>query len=67
MFLGTELDTPLLIKWQLSDADLQKRGNDLKEYWKETVGLLRKAKDRAATGYDVGPKQILFKVGNLLL
>jgi hypothetical protein len=67
LFFGRELEDPLSLKWELYDQDFQQRPDESSRYWKRALKQLKSARDRAANRYDMGTKDMNFKVGDLVL
>jgi transposase InsO family protein len=67
LFLGRDLNHPLGLKWKLADLDLDKGVKDARTFWQDALANLRKARARVAERYNVGRRQVDFKVGDLVL
>ncbi|PNF31069.1 hypothetical protein B7P43_G17391, partial [Cryptotermes secundus] len=67
LFLGRDLNHPLGLKWELAELDLNKEVKDVREFWQEALDNLKKAQARVKERYNVGRRQVDFRVGDLVM
>jgi hypothetical protein len=67
LFLGRELNCPLIIRWDLSSQNINGTESEIRAFWVQSYRNLKSANKKVARRYDLKQKPHQYRVGDMVL